>query len=322
LASFRNHAGSQTAPEETLIRYCKQVLGSIEGLHVDFKQKHDRRHAKLEDDDKRNLAKAVSGFANSSGGVLIWGIADKQIIPKPIRDVEEYIDHLNELAPQVTDPTVPGIQSSWIPADSDSGSGFGLIHIPESELPPHRVILKYDGLQGHYFLRSGSVFIEATHTQLEDMFGRRPKPVLEFSMRLHRAGHGGGKQHFYLVLGILNKGRGSARAPYLAVNVSEPYRMSEYGIDGNRHFGLNPLLRSHGIDEARFGSISNIVIHPGVTLDVSAIDLKIPFEAEPEEIQPVEINFKVAAENFQLTEGTAKFSSKQIWRQLPKDPRK
>jgi predicted HTH transcriptional regulator len=61
---------------EEFLEYCNQILGAVERIHVDFKEKHDRRNPKLEDDDKKNLAKAVSGFANSGGSVLIWGIED------------------------------------------------------------------------------------------------------------------------------------------------------------------------------------------------------------------------------------------------------
>ena len=149
------------------------------------------------------------------------------------------------------------------------------------------------------------------------MFGRRPKPALELSMSLHPAGSGGGKQYFYLMLGINNTGRGSARSPYLSVKVNEPYEISRYGIDGNGHFGLNPIARGHGSDEYKYGSLSNVVIHPEVTLDVTALQLKIPFEAKPSEIPPVEVKYKIAAENSQLLEGSARFESKQIWNHLP-----
>jgi hypothetical protein len=44
---------------------------TYEDLHLDFKQlQRPFEHR----DDKRNLAKALSGFANSDGGIIIWGI--------------------------------------------------------------------------------------------------------------------------------------------------------------------------------------------------------------------------------------------------------
>lgn len=309
---------SSSTPEQALLRYCSQVLGAIEGMHVDYKQKRDRRLAKLDEDDKKNLAKAVSGFANSGGGILVWGIEDGSVSPKPIQDIQHFVSLITELASQVTDPIVHGIHSDWIPADSEPSAGFGFLHIPESPQPPHRVILKQEGLQGNYYVRSGSSFVVASHTQLEDMFGRRPKPSLGLSLRLNRAGSSGGRQHFDLVLGIKNSGRASARAPFLSVKVNGPYSISEYGIDGNRHFGLDPIARSHGSDEIGYGSSSTSVIHPDITLDVTAVSLRILFEAMRSEIPSVVINYRIAAENTQLVEGMEEFTGKQIWDELPK----
>lgn len=318
LTGFRSLDSSSATPEQALLRYCNEVLGAIEGMHVDYKQKRDRRRAKLDEDDKKNLAKAVSGFTNSGGGILVWGIEDKSISPKPIQEIQGFVSQVTELASQVTDPIAQGIQSHWIPADNDPSAGFGLIHIPESTLPPHRVVLKQEGLQGNYYIRSGSSFVVASHTQLEDMFGRRPKPTLDLSLRLNPGGSAGGRQHFDLVLGIQNSGRASARAPFLSVKVMTPYTISEYGIDGNRNFGLDPIARSHGSDEIGYGSSSTSVIHPGVTLDVAAVSLKIPFEAKPSEISSVEIKYRIAAENSQLVEGEREFTAEQIWDHLPK----
>ena len=48
-----------------------------EGLHLDFKQKTDNELPALSDDDRANLAKAISGFANTDGGLVIWGVKAK-----------------------------------------------------------------------------------------------------------------------------------------------------------------------------------------------------------------------------------------------------
>src|SRR5262245_20334634 len=48
--------------------------GQAEGLHLDFKQKADRSHGKPGPEDKRTYSEALSGFANSDGGVIVWGV--------------------------------------------------------------------------------------------------------------------------------------------------------------------------------------------------------------------------------------------------------
>jgi predicted HTH transcriptional regulator len=46
----------------------------VENLWLDFKQAgNDGKGSKLHESDWKNLAKALSGFANSDGGVILWG---------------------------------------------------------------------------------------------------------------------------------------------------------------------------------------------------------------------------------------------------------
>lgn len=52
-----------------------------EELFLDFKKSADDGIGKLlHNDDRKNLAKAISGFGNSEGGIIVWGIhCDKEI---------------------------------------------------------------------------------------------------------------------------------------------------------------------------------------------------------------------------------------------------
>ena len=45
-------------------------------LFIDFKQaaSEGKNFTTLHKDDRKNLSKAISGFGNSEGGVVIWGI--------------------------------------------------------------------------------------------------------------------------------------------------------------------------------------------------------------------------------------------------------
>ena len=46
-----------------------------EELFLDFKRSADNGSGnKLHNNDRQNLAKAISGFGNSEGGVIVWGI--------------------------------------------------------------------------------------------------------------------------------------------------------------------------------------------------------------------------------------------------------
>lgn len=293
---------SSMKSSDEFLEYCSQILGGVERIHVDFKEKRDRRSSKPENDDKKNLAKAVSGFANSGGGVLIWGLEDKTLKPKPITDVQHFLQNILQLAPQITDPIVGKIDGNWILADADTKEGFGILLIPESELPPHRVILDFEGTKNHYFVRSGNSFVVASHTMLEDMFGRRPKPNLTLCVRVKHTGNRAKYQDFSFILGIENKGRGSAKSPFLDITVQEPYKLSSFGVDGNRHFGLPVLAGDNNTRHQRFGSSQSIVIHPGVAHDVTAINVELDI-SKLEKPPNLVIDYQIAAEGVYLING-------------------
>lgn len=296
---------------EEFLEYCTQILGGVERIHVDFKEKRDRKNSKLEDDDKKNLARAVSGFANSGGGVLVWGLEDETLKAKPITNIQQFMQNLLQLAPQITDPVAGKIDGNWIISNTETGEGFGILLIPESELPPHRVLLNFEGIKNHYFMRSGSSFIVASHTMLEDMFGRRPKPNLALSVKVNHTGNRGKFQDFTVILGIENKGRGSAKSPFLDISVKLPYTISSYGVDGNRHFGLPILSGVNNMSHQRYGSSQTIVIHPGITHDITAINFDLDISklgTQPELV----VIYQIAAEGINLISGQETINVSEI----------
>ncbi|MCH8275513.1 MAG: ATP-binding protein [Armatimonadetes bacterium] len=257
-------------PQKQLLEYCNNALSGVERVHVDFKEKSDSSKSDMDPEDQKNVAKAVSGFANSGGGVLIWGVEDKSLCPKPISDVDRFLSSMLELAPHVTDPVVGGIDGDCIPEEgSADGAGFALLFIPESQLPPHRVILKESRIQGHYYVRSGSSFVRASHVQLEDMFGRRPKPKL--NLRITGIKEVKSTDGYYTAFfALANDGRGMARSPAVLIELPK-------GIKGGRPGGGFLYERTSN----RFSSNGRVavyetdwqVIHSG--LDIEFQGLKI-----------------------------------------------
>jgi len=311
IISFKQADISGESPQQRLLRYCSEVLGAVERLHVDFKEKHDRRNGKLADDDKKNLAKAVSGFANSSGGILIWGIEDETLTPKPISEVEKFVQSLLELAPYSTDPIVQGIDGDWV--GSDENGGFGVVFIPESLLPPHRVILNSDKIKNHYYIRSGNSFAIATHTQLEDMFGRRPRPNLSLSTRVVFYSHQGENHLVNVIVSIENRGRGTAKSPFLAIKIRPPYKINHFGIDGNGGFGLKEIASSSDWNEKKYGASANAVIHPGVVHDVTLVRVPINVKGSPQDTPDLVMDYRIVAEGTQIIEEQRIVQSSELW---------
>ncbi len=306
LTNLKKADNSGQTPEQKFLDYCCRVLGHVERYHIEYKEKHNRNHAILEGNDQENLAKAISGFANSGGGVLIWGLQDKILSPKPITDIQLFVSSVLDLAPQVTDPVVENITADWIESGASTGKyGYAMILVPESLLPPHRVILNSKDIKNHYYIRTAGSFVVASHTLLEDMFGRRPQPKLSLYMKVNQYGSRvDGMSNLYVVFGIENKGRGTAKAPFLSIKVNDPYRIDKYGLDGNRNFGLDEVVSSTGSGVKKYGSSADVVIHSGVGHEVTIVRVNVAdINKSGREAQDLVVEYKIAAEGTGLIKG-------------------
>jgi len=151
-----------------------------EELFLDFKgSKDDGKGSTLHDDDRNNLAKAISGFGNSAGGVVVWGVdcrRDKSgaDIPKkmPLADAKRFRSLLEGAVSGRTIPPHKGVIHSAIEI-GDGPQGFVATLVPESDTAPHQAVGKY-----LYYMRAGSAFVPVLHQVLAGMFGRRPQPVI------------------------------------------------------------------------------------------------------------------------------------------------
>lgn len=173
LTSYFNSIKTETDLKRMITDHVK------EDLYLEFKQKRDRRHAQLEDDDKFNFSRALSGFANSDGGILIWGVEtykrdESAKSLKPITDVDGFIRSLKSSLVNSVQPFVDNVLIEKIPTDASEQVGFVKCLIPQSDKTPHRAMLA----EREYYKRSTEGFYRLEHFDLEDMFGRRQKPLL------------------------------------------------------------------------------------------------------------------------------------------------
>lgn len=187
-----------------------------ENVILDFKEKSNPDGSKpMSQDDKNNYAKALSGFANSSGGVLVWGVGERRIDDfmsayhkKPISNLARFVQNLETLLPEAVVPRVEGVRNEPIKISDNQDRGYVVTLIPESVKPPHRAELKLH----QYYKRSGDSFRAMEHFDIEDMFGRRTRPDLVLNIGFKTIDTGQGMLHKYkLIAKIKNEGRGLSK---------------------------------------------------------------------------------------------------------------
>lgn len=276
-----------------------------ENLNLDFKviNRSDLTHA----DDKKNLSKALSGFANSSGGIVIWGLDGRKNASgidcaygkKEIKPLSLFVSRLNELTGEGVYPPVAGVRHRPVPLSDDAG--FAVTIVPESDSGPHMAKLGED----RYYKRSGDSFYRMEHYDVQDMFGRRRRPELKLNTKLTFAGGGssGGKKYVnvQVTYALENVGRGAAKAPLLALKIKSKHWLSQSGIDGNGNFGLDRLPHARGSLDHLFGGSSVTVIHPGTFREVCAISLRI--DQDSPQAEDLVVDYLIASEDIRASSG-------------------
>ncbi len=167
-------------------------------------------------EDGRQLAKALSGFANSDGGVIVFGVQGVQSKGEKrervvqiglLLDAEASAGHVLASYRILATPSVPRVRVRAVCKPGEK-AGVVAVLIPASDRGPHRA--EGRGEKGRYFIRTASSTELMPHSLLGALFGQRPSPRLR--LRITR---GGTEVRF----SVLNEGRGSARDILLTLDL-------------------------------------------------------------------------------------------------------
>lgn len=142
-------------------------------------------------DDKQmsvNWSKFICGFANNEGGVVVWGIdarkdsngVDCACGLSLSADPALLRSRLQELHPRATDPPLKGVESVAIHETGDTGPGFVVSYVPESDVKPHRAELMDNK---PYYLRVGDSFHNPSPSLLRNLFFPRSSTKLRVSVQ-------------------------------------------------------------------------------------------------------------------------------------------
>lgn len=240
-----------TKLETGKIEYCDFLIKNkvSEELFLDYKcVSTSNLSGRLQDDDKKNFSKCISGFGNSDGGVVIWGISCK---PSPlVGDVPSgyqgdvgmpcsyfsavwFKSMLESFTSGATIPPHQGVRHIHFDR-TPMESGVVVTYIPAGFSVPFRSVS--DGKDA-YYIRAGSDFRQAPHGVLAALFGQRPQPIPELSCKLfpkHFGAPAPQSNHplwVVLELQIKNVGRGMADDIFILLDVkTTPFKCNSHSM--------------------------------------------------------------------------------------------
>jgi hypothetical protein len=296
---------------------------ATEAVDLEFKQKAKPSDPAFDRDDKRNLGSTLSAFANSAGGVLIFGVRATKVDGvdcaqelKPIAGIERFATEAVALASQYLLPRHDGVRVQAVACSDGSGSGYLAVDVERSERRPHQSKAPDDH---RYWKRSGDSNFVMEHFDIEDAFKRLAVPELSLRVALGSGGlvTSGGSEIRHLNVDLfLTASVCLARFPFVHV-LSAPDMRVQVGDS------RSPLdYRGHGA-EFRFDGGANAILHVGVEYlacrlvaqvvrDPGNFDWRIGSSVlSPDGLS---VTYRMGAQGSRSTEATVSFPGHQIKR--------
>ena len=289
--------------KKLLLRWCSRHYK--EEVFLAFGQKENTADSLLSENDLKKFAQVLSGFANSTGGVYILGIktVKEDGISRvdqldPIHDIDSVKEQLMDSIAHLISPSDLHVECSvFYDPQFSEGTGYLVIYVDSYPTPP---VMNISYGQNNYWKRSRLGFNQLEHYELGDLYGRRLRPLLELEYAFDLI-HGDPNYHnFRAIFGLINRGAGIARFPYLFVKNYSPeyiHPTMRFGpLDGQKTYGLRDIPLPYDSKETigylkQYAGGIDHVIHPNCTLWVFAVPFSIRKEGFSNTIPKLEFDF-------------------------------
>jgi len=311
------------------IEYIRQnILNKpLEDTWVECKGKSDPAYPNLDEKDKSNFAKNLSGFANTSGGVLIFGLKttknsegfDVVTEEQPIKGLDLFEAALREQEPHIVERAIPGIEYKRIYTDKKNTEGILLVYIPESINPPYRSLK-----DKHFYLRAGGSCHPMDLPQIESLVVKNIKPELEIDFFIFTntnilAPTQDSKIEFDMVFQIKNIGRAMGKNIFVRL---------EFSRDITLIYEISPAKK--GVYDKVITETKNVVydwhydkpIHPNICVSIEEVALLVSLKqgiCSGFHLPPFLFDVSICAENMTLKSKNCNKSGEEM-RNLLMDP--
>lgn len=266
--------------------------------HLDFKEVASRA-SKFDEDDRRNLAETLGGFANSGGGVVIWGIRDPgkqraafnaKVGDGASRDADAvqwtpglsadeaaelektFLHHLHE----VVHPPLQDVAFEQV-LDAASNRAALVMYVPSRGRGP----VRSDAAKRHrcYYMRAGSSFAPIPHEVLSRMFGAEAVADVHVTFiarepaAISKTDADRGTAWAEVDVYLMNSGEGFADRPYVLVDgLAGIIRVGEAGCDLKERAPAR-IFRSP--QRTSVVTLPEVTIPPGGALNIASLKVTV-----------------------------------------------
>lgn len=240
---------------------------SFESEWFDCKQAPDK-----EEKTKAIWCEAIGGFANTGGGVLIWGLVakkdpngiDRVFDEKPVDNPMQFKSRLTELARQATNPPLSGIEIEAVSIPERPEKGFVVCLVPEGRFKPYRSEIK-GGPQ--WFHRAGDQFVVISPAMLRLLFYPQISTNYEVDVELSWSWDSIKKNYeLRLESRVRNTGTATARDLTIKIKNESEFRLGRNCVDPEE---WSIIESAFGAD---FVANSNRALHPGEVRRLLCVD--------------------------------------------------
>jgi len=239
-----------------------------ESLNLEFKSAEslDFINPKIREKNKNELSKDISAMANSEGGIIIYGIREKDHVAKSKSYINGNIitkERIEQVIQNRIKRSIIGLEIIPIRENKELSKSFYLIKIPESEDSPH---MAHDG---SFYKRNNFNVIKYMEYEVRREYLRTRKSILEMEFPIindtngnfHKKGQSS-IGHFRIWFHIKNSGK------VLEENYKQEILIPKT-IHNNYYKSPNPIqkYKTHTLPTVhKFSIPSNQTIFPGEQL--------------------------------------------------------